>query len=318
MMVSGIAWKSLTLSEKMAWTTYAAGTPIRTTRRGTKTLDGHLMYQLVAMLRMAGGLPVPTTAPTSAGKATLTPPVFGYSAGALTVQITTSDPWVTQNGSVMLINAEAPGMIASAARRTAGATVGVIHGSSSSPPGASHTFTLPWPWPLTQRIMAEARVVDASNRPTDAGKISVGPVGPPPPPAPATCPPGLASVYFINGYGDGEFDDCGSVGTCDTDPGDGYIPWDGTFAPGIPSTCIWYTPAEATCIGKFDITGTQGSLSLGIIGGQQCWFISLFANGPVVGFTLWYGQKLTGLTPDGIYTRYMGSCSSVPQVTLSH
>lgn len=128
----------------------------------------------------------------------------------------------------------------------------------------------------------------------------------PPPPAPDECPDGLADCYYTD---PSTFTGCANClappnARCADDPG----PWDGTMTAS--GACQWYMLACATIDGKSSGGNTPPSNVLELSGGKWLLHVYCVYDSPLpYQIPIWEGEKTTGLTPVGTYTR-TGGCDT--------
>lgn len=131
------------------------------------------------------------------------------------------------------------------------------------------------------------------------------------------CTDGLGSlldnVYGIDGYIDSMFDNPNS--------GSGNPPWDGTFA-------FWNDDGPNNGLHGWADAATSGTLSMD--GGGYCcniltyacvddqitWRLSINPQVPLDNGDIWYGEKVGGNTPEGVYTRISGSSAGPATATI--
>lgn len=103
MAAAASAWSGLTDAQRTAWTDYAASLDGTNAVGDTKRLSGINAFTAANSLRLLAGQAQLTAAPTSNGRATLTPPTGNPTIvlgdGEATIDITLTDSWAaTQNG----------------------------------------------------------------------------------------------------------------------------------------------------------------------------------------------------------------------------
>jgi len=126
--------------------------------------------------------------------------------------------------------------------------------------------------------------------------------------APCTCPAGLAAGYRLVGYTDGDLVACDS---CDDDLS--MTVWDGSF-PTLISGCNWQEQSNRRINGKQAVAGADQTLKLDVEGDPVCkWIIVIYCSYPAT--EIWAGEKTTGLSPEGTYTR-TGGCDTTAELEV--
>ena len=111
--------------------------------------------------------------------------------------------------------------------------------------------------------------------------------------------------YEINGYSDGDLSRCTS---CNVVSGAGG--WNGKFG-AYSGTCGWWRAAEGDPAKSFDGHAFNDTLSRIILSGSK-WRMQLYCNDSSFNnYKIWSGEKATGSTPAGTYTR-TGGCETTP------
>jgi hypothetical protein len=99
-------WSStLNTSQRTAWGTYAAASPIPGPWGGTKKISGYAMYFRCMRPRLNAGMTLLSAGPTTTGLPTYTQPTFGLLTGGGTLQVkfTATDTWATESGAGMFV-----------------------------------------------------------------------------------------------------------------------------------------------------------------------------------------------------------------------
>lgn len=127
---------------------------------------------------------------------------------------------------------------------------------------------------------------------------------------PSSCPSGLSDLYRIV--------DISALVACPTciSECENVRPWDGHFAVAISiAPCVWHAQnrdgfgeSENECLQVNSVDLAISSLSLDSTPSR--WSISINCNETDGIDSIWFGEKSTGLTPAGFYTRISG-CSTV-------
>lgn len=126
------------------------------------------------------------------------------------------------------------------------------------------------------------------------------------PAAPCACPGGLLACYQISGYSNTFFSNCI---LCTQNAL--LAPWDGQF--DLSSACLWSGYSGETLVRINENIGETGILHL-VTTGTCRWRIALTCQGAGNPF-IWEGEKVTGLTPEGVYTQTAG-CSGPASLTI--
>jgi len=121
--------------------------------------------------------------------------------------------------------------------------------------------------------------------------------------APCSCPDGLAEEYQL-------VESLTACASCTK--ASGTVEWDRVF--GYVSACLWQAGGmTGLLINDKDLNGTATVLRLNT--GTCKWELFVYCmNGPD-SFLIWSGEKATGLTPAGKYTRTDG-CDNTEYLTV--
>lgn len=128
-------------------------------------------------------------------------------------------------------------------------------------------------------------------------------------PAPCTCPGVFSNTYAIAGYFNTMFDPSGCFG-----PGNSpNPPWNGTFSVAF-GECRWTaTHAGAVSINGRTLNSPATEISLNTF---LCrWRVRIVVN-IESGADVWVGDKPTGQTPLGVYTRVSGCSAGPASITI--
>ena len=136
------------------------------------------------------------------------------------------------------------------------------------------------------------------------------PIDPVLPPAPSTCG---AVQDHVSYRVLGTFTACSQ---CDNETGSA---WDGLFTRVTPFNCVWEAdPAAGINIGGKLLLTTGGHSIIRLNTAFPRWEMNIDCGQFVFDPNdVWVGQKLTGLTADGVYTRILG-CDSAATRTVLH
>jgi hypothetical protein len=134
---------NLTPSERAAWGSYAAATPIPAPWAGTKTIAGFAMYFRNMRPRLLAGMTLLSAAPSVSGLPTYTTPTFGLLSGGGTLQVgfTSTDAWANEAGGAMFVFVSMQRSSSRTYTTERWTYAGTILGAAS-PPSSPASFTL--------------------------------------------------------------------------------------------------------------------------------------------------------------------------------